>query len=220
MVNQYTFSRRGCIYYYRFIVLLRCHSEWQPSIYDRRFMRKNVLMFNFIWCFQQIVVPLRGKEENTMGNHSTNSAGSASMQYTEKGNVLYRFEHLTQEQLNTYRVDVYGYLMWFTTGSGLNEARPVIRTCIAILMNIAEKDTHSSFGFIGANLEGETHNETKRFRVYRRILTSYFSQNVFEHYQIVQQSAYAMVRKSELATKPNLIEQISMYFSDNYTNFD
>ena len=29
-----------------------------------------------------------------------------------------------------------------------------------------------------------------------------------------------MVRKSELATKPNLIEQISMYFSDNYTNFD
>lgn len=67
----------------------------------------------FIWCFQQIVVPLRGKEQNTMGNHSTNSAGSASMQYTEKGNVLYRFEHLTQEQLNTYRVDVYGYLMWF-----------------------------------------------------------------------------------------------------------
>lgn len=174
----------------------------------------------FIWCFQQIVVPLRGKEQNTMGNHSTNSAGSASMQYTEKGNVLYRFEHLTQEQLNTYRVDVYGYLMWFTTGSGLNEARPVIRTCIAILMNIAEKDTHSSFGFIGANLEGETHNETKRFRVYRRILTSYFSQNVFEHYQIVQQSAYAMVRKSEPATKPNLIEQINMYFSDNYTNFD
>lgn len=104
--------------------------------------------------------------------------------------------------------------------TGLNEARPVIRTCIAILMNIAEKDTHSSFGFIGANLEGETHNETKRFRVYRRILTSYFSQNVFEHYQIVQQSAYAMVRKSELAIKQNLIEQISMYFSDNYTNFD
>lgn len=92
---------------------LRCHSEWQPSIYDRRFMRKNVLMFNFIWCFQQIVVPLRGKEQNTVGNHSTNSTGSASMQYTEKGNVLYRFEHLTQEQLNTYRVDVYGYLMWF-----------------------------------------------------------------------------------------------------------
>ena len=37
--------------------------------------------------------------------------GPASIQRTEKGNVLYRFERLTQEQLNMYRVDVYGYLM-------------------------------------------------------------------------------------------------------------
>ena len=76
-------------------------------------------------------------------------------------------------------------------------------------------DAHSPFKY--NRLTGL--NE-KRFRVYRRILTSYFSQNVFEHYQITQQSAYAMVRKLELAARPDLIEQISMYFSDNYTNFD
>lgn len=102
----------------------------------------------------------------------------------------------------------------------LNEARPVIRTCIAILLEIAENDLSASFGFIGANMEGEGSAETKRFRVYRRILTSYFSQEKFEHYQIIQQSAYAMVRRTELEKNPHIIEQISIYFSDNYTNFD
>ena len=104
--------------------------------------------------------------------------------------------------------------------TGLNEARPVIKTCIAILLTIAETDKRASFGFIGANMIGEGNEETKRFRVYRRIITSYFSQEQFAHYQITEQSAYAMVRKTELEKNPQLMEQISVYFSDNYTNFD
>ena len=104
--------------------------------------------------------------------------------------------------------------------TGLNEPRPVINTCIAILLELHKSNTKASFGFIGANLEGETNNETKRFRVYRSILSSYFSEEVYLHYQILDQSAYAMVRKSELEKNPNLITEISTYFSDNYTNFD
>lgn len=80
--------------------------------------------------------------------------------------------------------------------------------------------TVSSFGFIGANLIGESENETKRFRVYRRILTTYFSEEHYLHYQIVEKSAYALVRKSTIEQNPNLIKEISTYFSDNYTNFD
>ena len=104
--------------------------------------------------------------------------------------------------------------------TGLNEPRPVINTCIAILMEVAEQYPNSSFGFIGANLIGEGDYETKRFRVYRRILSTYFSEEHYLHYQIVEKSAYALVRREAIAKNPNIITEISTYFSDNYTDFD
>ena len=104
--------------------------------------------------------------------------------------------------------------------TGLNEPRPIIYTCIAILMELAEQYPNSSFGFIGANLLGESERETKRFRVYRRVLTTYFSEEYYLHYQIVEKSAYALVRKNVLENNPNIINEISTYFSDNYTDFD
>lgn len=104
--------------------------------------------------------------------------------------------------------------------TGLNEPRPVIYTCIAILMELAEKKPNASFGFIGANMPGENENETKRFRVYRRILTTYFSEETYLHYQIIEKSAYALIRRSVLENNPGIIQDISTYFSDNYTDFD
>jgi len=104
--------------------------------------------------------------------------------------------------------------------TGLNEPRPIINTCIAILMELAEQYPGSSFGFIGANLIGESEKETKRFRVYRRILTTYFSEEHYLHYQIIEKSAYALVCKHVVEKNPNIIREISTYFSDNYTNFD
>ena len=104
--------------------------------------------------------------------------------------------------------------------TGLNEPRPIIYTCIAILMELAEQYPNSSFGFIGANMLGESENETKRFRVYRRVLTTYFSEEHYLHYQIVEKSAYALVRKHVLENNPQIISEISTYFSDNYTDFD
>ncbi len=40
--------------------------------------------------------------------------------------------------------------------TGLNEARPVINTCIAIMHEIGNINPHSSFGFIGANMQDES----------------------------------------------------------------
>lgn len=149
--------------------------------------------------------------------------------------LLYHFRSTRSHQWYIVRVEeypnhFYGIKFYLKADSnnphkynhltGLNEARPVINTCIAILMDISKRHSDASFGFIGANLIGEGYYETKRFRVYRRILTTYFSEIYFEHYQILEQSAYAMVRRSELEKNPLLIDQISTYFSDNYSNFD
>lgn len=47
-----------------------------------------------------------------MGNHSNNMAQNTSSEArTAKGNVLYKFERLTQKELDIYRVESYGYLM-------------------------------------------------------------------------------------------------------------
>ena len=104
--------------------------------------------------------------------------------------------------------------------TGLNEPRPIIRTCIALLMELAAQHPDASFGFIGSNLIGESENQTKRFRFYKHMITTYFSEEKYYHYQILEKSAYALVSRKALTTNPDLIAQISTYFSDNYTNFD
>ena len=88
------------------------------------------------------------------------------------------------------------------------------------MLELAEQNPTASFGFIGANLIGESEHETKRFRVYRRVLTTYFSEEHYMHFQIVEKSAYALVRKQVIEKNPNIINEISTYFSDNYTDFD
>lgn len=108
----------------------------------------------------------------------------------------------------------------FNRLSGLFEPRQVINTCIAILMEIASRNPEASFGFIGANLLGESERETKRFRVYKTILTTYFSEAQYLHYQILEKSAYALVSRRILDKNPAFIQQVSTYFSDNYSNFD
>ena len=40
------------------------------------------------------------------------------------------------------------------------------------------------------------------------------------HFQIVEKSAYALVRKTTIEHNPNIIKEISTYFSDHYTDFD
>ena len=149
--------------------------------------------------------------------------------------LLYHFRSTRSNQWYIVRVEqfpmhFYGIKFFLKSDSnnpnkynrltGLNEVRPVINTCIAILLTIAKQDMESSFGFIGANIQGESERETKRFRVYKRILTTYFSEEHFYHYQIIEKSAYALVRRSAIEKNSNLVNDISTYFSDNYTDFE
>lgn len=117
-----------------------------------------------------------------------------------------------------------------------NEARPVIYTCIKIMLDINKKDLCSSFGFIGSNTTlsrkvnsdnreyyekmVENKSNTKRFNVYRRLMVTFFKEQTFEHIYNEEFSVYFMVRRTELTLNPKLIDEISTYFSDMYSNFD
>lgn len=104
--------------------------------------------------------------------------------------------------------------------TGLNEARPIIRTCIAIMAEIAKTDSYSSFGFIGANMQDESTFMTKRFRVYSAFMATYFSEILFEHYMMMDKSAYLLVRRTELEKSPDLLSLLSRKFNQMYDLFD
>lgn len=104
--------------------------------------------------------------------------------------------------------------------TGLHEARPVIHTCIMIMLEIARKNPHASFGFIGANMPEESTVLTKRFRVYSVMMATYFNEAVFNHYVLIEKSAYLLIRKSELEQHPDLLSELNRNFAQMYSFFD
>ena len=104
--------------------------------------------------------------------------------------------------------------------TGLNEARECIYTCMAIMNEVAKKDSQASFGFIGANRIGESEDNTSRFRVYRRYTLTLFGPNEYEHMINIGKSAYLLLNKKELRSNPNLINDIVEGFKELYPYFD
>lgn len=134
--------------------------------------------------------------------------------------------HLKDHKKNQYKYNILTNYRW---------ARSVIYTCIKIMLDIDSRDNRSSFGFIGSNTvfsirkDGkrecfehvdEEKSETKRYRIYKRIMLTFFKETTFEHIYNESTSAYMMVRLTELEKNNNLIDDISNYFSDNYCDFD
>lgn len=100
------------------------------------------------------------------------------------------------------------------------EPRRIVMTCINIMLEIYQKDDHASFGFIGSNLEEESIDNTKRFRFYRRIMATYFSEKYFIHQENSLKSAYLMLNKVEMTNNPRLKEDIESAFKEQYEYFD
>lgn len=101
------------------------------------------------------------------------------------------------------------------------EPRRIVMTCINVMLEIYRKDDHASFGFIGSNLvEEKGTDNTKRFRFYKRIMATYFSEKYFIHQENSPKSAYLMLNKAELANNPRLKEDIEDAFGGQYEYFD
>lgn len=104
--------------------------------------------------------------------------------------------------------------------TGFNEARPCIRTCMAVMQEVAKSDPKASFGFIGANRIDEPEANTKRFRVYRRFMMTNFGREEYEHYDNWEKSAYILINRKELAEHPGLLDEIVKGFSELYPYFE
>lgn len=111
----------------------------------------------------------------------------------------------------------------FNVLTNLNEARPVINTCIAILVDIYRSDPKASFAFIGSpspkEIEREKEkpsyrkeNRTQRFRVYSTLMYTYFSETYFEHRSSPRYSLYLMRNKSTDCTLKVMQDMINSIY--------
>lgn len=85
----------------------------------------------------------------------------------------------------------------FNILTGENKAQPIIRTCLDIMLDLLERYEMASFGFYGATLLGEGSFETKRFRVYQRVIENFFSPLRFSHHQFPELSCYLLLNRKE-----------------------
>jgi hypothetical protein len=100
------------------------------------------------------------------------------------------------------------------------EARRIIYTCMNIMFLLYKKNPRASFGFIGANCENESQENTKRYRVYNKIVATQVSENIFKHVENMEKSAYMLINRDELKEYPNLVEEIERTFQELYDYFD
>lgn len=148
---------------------------------------------------------------------------------------LYRFKSSKSNLVYIVRVECYEYhiyaVKFYLKSHALSkdkykmltntyEPRKIINTCINIMLSIYEADPRASFGFVGANGFGEDVNCTKRYRVYSRMIATYFSNNYFYHKENIEKSAYMLINNIALNENPDLVAEIESFFIRQYEYFD
>lgn len=112
----------------------------------------------------------------------------------------------------------------FTVLTNLYEARPVIYTCIAILIDIYHQNNQASFAFIGSpspkeiererrNPRQKKENRTQRFRIYSTLMSTFFSETYFEHRNSPRHSLYLMRNKSSHHSLREIQEMINTIYN-------
>ncbi len=153
---------------------------------------------------------------------------------TSKGMLyidLWRFKSLKKGKIylvevEVYEKHIYGIKFYLKSQSHKKtrynfktndfEPRTIVLSCIHIMKHYFETDSKSSFAFIGSNNIGESTKCTKRFRFYRTMMNTYFGRQTFEHWADENNSAYLMLRKTEINEQRINIKEVSDFFLHIY----
>lgn len=125
--------------------------------------------------------------------------------------LQYRFKSTKSHHSYIVRVERYvehAYCLKFFDKANMNstqkfslrtntfEPRTIFYTLFHIMLDVLHRDELASFFFVGAEDErDELGFSTRRFRVYRKFVTSVVSERLFEHYAINEDSLYILVNK-------------------------
>lgn len=96
----------------------------------------------------------------------------------------------------------------------LNECSRVLTTIGLIIKEIHKANPFASFGFIGSNLPEEGKENTKRFRLYKRVVNQVVSPVFFEHRISLKHSAYLLINRDN--HEEDLLDKITSMFERIY----
>lgn len=103
------------------------------------------------------------------------------------------------------------------------EASKVIRTCANIMIDMLRQNPTASFGFIGANTITKDYTEqkyyTKRFSIYKTLMSSWFPEDKFLHSMNEANSAYLLINKDNDSYEELMKEAVKMFIR-NYPDLD
>ncbi len=88
------------------------------------------------------------------------------------------------------------------------------------MREIVNLNPYTSFGFIGANMANEPSRMTERFKVYSRMMATYFSRDEFRYFVQISKSTDILIRNSELTLHLGFPRIISENFIQLYDYFD
>ena len=94
----------------------------------------------------------------------------------------------------------------------------IITTCLRIMLAVRAKFPLMSCGFIGAELEGESKDCTKRFRVWSKVVLAFFDPEQYTHHSNSPQSAYFI--ECNANPEPDLLTKAVEMFEKIYLGVD
>lgn len=99
--------------------------------------------------------------------------------------------------------------------TNLHDPLTVIGTCVEIMLYFYKQNPFASFAFIGANsLDEISVKNTRRFKIYRRIMENSFSPFTFNHLIFEDENAYVLLNKNNV--EDNLYKKVEEIFKDCY----
>lgn len=105
----------------------------------------------------------------------------------------------------------------FSIRSNTFEPRTIFYTLYHIFLDVLRKDPEASLFFIGAEDERDELGEsTRRYRVYRRFVSSVISDRLFEHYRVNELSLYVLINKKTPDDHACLVDEIAEKVREAY----
>ena len=150
--------------------------------------------------------------------------------------IQYRFRSERSKHTYIVRVEKYerhSYCLKFFDKSNRNsnskynlrtntfEPRTILYTIYHIMLDVLQNDDMASFFFIGAEDERDVLGaSTRRYRVYRRFVSSVVSDRVFQHYRVNDMSLYILVNKYSIpeSDRDRYVNDIVMYVKEAFTH--
>ena len=168
-------------------------------------------MFDSSYKFRYCNYNNAKKGQYNVREHILTFSCKKKIQYIVRVEEYPHFMYVVKFYLKNHRLSDKKYNLL----TNLHDPLSVIGTCVEIMLYFYAKNPSSSFAFIGANsLTEDSVKNTKRFRIYKRIMENSFSPFTFNHRIYEDESAYILLNKDN--AEQNLLEKVEQVFTDCY----